>query len=75
MHVPNFDNWSELYFRNYLLEYKEVADEYGKLKLGLIDKYKHNRDGYTCAKSDFILKYTKMAKEKYGDRYNPVKQV
>ncbi|WP_017415348.1 GrpB family protein [Clostridium tunisiense] len=75
LHVRNFDNWNELYFRDYLLEHKEVADEYGKLKLGLMDKYKHNRDGYTSAKSDFILKYTKMAKEKYGDRYNPAKQV
>ena len=46
-----------------------------KLKLGLIEKYEHDRDGYTDAKSDFILKYTEKAKEKYADKYNPRKGV
>ncbi|MBL4934574.1 GrpB family protein [Clostridium sp. YIM B02515] len=73
LHVRYNDDWNELYFRDYLIEHKEVADEYGKLKLGLIGKYEHDRDGYTDAKSDFILKYTKKAKEKYGERYNPIK--
>ncbi|GMQ57246.1 GrpB family protein [Vallitalea sediminicola] len=75
LHIRYNDNWNELYFRDYLMEYKKVADEYGKLKLRLLDKYQHNRDGYTEAKSDFILKYTEMAKEKYGDKYNPSRQV
>jgi GrpB-like predicted nucleotidyltransferase (UPF0157 family) len=46
-----------------------VAEEYGKLKLSLMEKYKHHRDGYTSAKSDFIMKYTELAKKEYGDRY------
>lgn len=73
LHIRYYDNWNELYFKDYLIEHKEVADEYGKLKLGLLEKYEHNRDGYTNAKSDFISKYTKKAKEKYTDKYNPTK--
>ncbi|SFB10089.1 GrpB family protein [Clostridium frigidicarnis] len=73
LHIRYYGNWNELYFRDYLVEHKEVADKYGKLKLGLIEKYEHDRDGYTNAKSDFILKYTGKAKEKYGDRYKPIK--
>jgi GrpB-like predicted nucleotidyltransferase (UPF0157 family) len=73
LHIRYYDNWNELYFRDYLIEHKEVADEYGKLKLGLIGKYEHDRDGYTDAKTNFILKYTEKAKEEYVDKYNPKK--
>nr|WP_279233128.1 GrpB family protein [Marinisporobacter balticus] len=73
LHVRYYDNWNELYFRDYLIEHGEVANEYGKLKLSLIEKYEHDRDGYTDAKSDLILKYTEKAKEEYGDKYNPRK--
>lgn len=74
LHVRYYDDWNELYFRDYLIEHRGVADEYGKLKLGLLEKYEHNRDGYTEAKSNFILKYTEKAKEKYGNRYSPKKE-
>lgn len=70
LHVRYYDNWNELYFRDYLMEHEEVAKEYGKLKLELIEKYEHDRDRYTDAKSDFILKYTERAKEEYADKYN-----
>jgi len=73
LHVRYYGNWNELYFRDYLIEHKEVVDEYEKLKLRLIEKYEHDRDGYTDAKSDFILKYTQKAKEEYDDKYNPIK--
>lgn len=73
LHVRYYGNWNELYFRDYLIEHKEVAKEYEKLKLGLIEKYEHDRDGYTDAKSDLILKYTQKAKEEYADKYNPIK--
>ena len=63
LHVRYFDNWNELYFRDYLMEHDEVAKEYGELKLELIEKYEHDRDGYTNAKTDFILKYTEKAKK------------
>lgn len=35
LHVRYYDNWNELYFREYIMEHKEVAKEYAKLKLGL----------------------------------------
>lgn len=69
LHVRFFGDWNELYFRDYLLENKVVADEYGKLKISLQKKYEHNRDAYTDAKSDFILKYTKLAKAEFAGRY------
>ncbi|MEG1256211.1 GrpB family protein [Clostridium sp.] len=75
LHVHYYDNWNELYFRDYLMDHEEVANEYGKLKLRLIEKYEHDRDGYTAAKSDFILKYTEKAKEEYAGKYNPRKLV
>ncbi|MDS0525139.1 GrpB family protein [Clostridium sp. SHJSY1] len=72
LHVRYNDNWNELYFRDYLIEHEEVAKEYVKLKLALQKKYEHNRDAYTDAKSDFILKYTEKAKMEYGNRYTPI---
>ncbi|MBU3073069.1 GrpB family protein [Clostridium estertheticum] len=71
LHVRYYDNWNELYFRDYLIEHDEVAKAYGELKLELIEKYEHDRDGYTNAKTNFILKYTEKAKEEYVDKYNP----
>lgn len=73
LHIRYYDDWNELYFRDYLMEHKEVVEEYGKLKLGLIEKYEHDRDGYTNAKTDFILKYSEKARGEYSDKYNPKK--
>lgn len=73
LHVRYYDDWNELYFRDYLINHKETAREYEKLKLEILDKYEHDRQGYTDAKSDFISKYTKKAKEEYGSRYKPGK--
>lgn len=72
LHVRCYGDWNELYFRDYLIEHEEAAKEYGRLKLKLIKKYEHDRDGYTNAKSDFVLKYTKKAKEEYGGKYKKV---
>jgi GrpB-like predicted nucleotidyltransferase (UPF0157 family) len=71
LHVRYHDNWKELYFRDYLMEHRQVANEYGELKLKLQQQYRNDRDGYTHAKSDFINKYTEKAKLKYKDRYKP----
>lgn len=69
LHVRFASDWNELYFRDYLIEHKEVAEKYGQLKLQLIDKYRNNRDGYTDAKSEFISQHTEYARKKYGSRY------
>lgn len=39
--------------------------------MSLIDKYEHNRDGYTEAKTEFVNKYTKIAKSKFENKYTP----
>ncbi|TCO67891.1 GrpB family protein [Marinisporobacter balticus] len=70
-HVRFWGDWNELYFRDYLLVHKEVAKEYGKLKQGLKEQYEYNRDRYTKAKTEFIMKYTKIARKDFGNRYAP----
>lgn len=71
LHVRYSGDWNELYFRDYLIAYPDIVSEYGKLKLDLCKKNEHNRDGYTEAKSAFIIKYTVKAKSEYKGRYTP----
>ncbi|MGF7056947.1 GrpB family protein [Brassicibacter mesophilus] len=71
IHVRYSGDWRELYFRDYLLAHKDIANEYGKLKLELKKKYEHDRDGYTYAKTDFIKKYTELALEEFKNKYKP----
>jgi len=71
LHVRYLGDWNELYFRDYLQAHDEVAAEYGKLKMRLAEQYKHDRDGYTNAKSDFVLKHTNLAREQFSGRYKP----
>lgn len=52
----------EIYFRDYLNNHPDIAKEYEQLKLRLWKKYEHNRDAYTNAKTDFVKKYTNIAK-------------
>jgi len=67
LHVREAGDWAELYFRDYLIKHDEIADKYAESKKSLEKKYKHNRDAYTEAKSDFIKKLTKEAKKEFGD--------
>lgn len=62
LHIRLKDDIDEVYFRNYMNEHPDIAKEYEKLKLRLWKKYEHNRDAYTEAKTDFITKYTRLAK-------------
>ena len=73
LHVRYFGDWNELYFRDYLAENKIIADEYGVLKKRLQKEFEHDRDGYTNAKSDFIIRYSKIAKRLYSNRYSDVR--
>ena len=69
LHVRYFGNWDELYFRDYLIKYPVIADEYGKLKLRLLKDFENNRDGYTDGKTEFVLKYSQMAKQEFQNKY------
>lgn len=69
LHLRYAGDNDELYFRDYLNEHIEVAKDYEKIKLKLWNKYEYNRNGYTNAKTNFIIKYTNDAKLQYGNRY------
>jgi GrpB-like predicted nucleotidyltransferase (UPF0157 family) len=61
----HFEHWDRLLFRDYLLEYPRVAEEYGALKIMFSQAYHNDRVGYTRAKTDFIVRVTEIAKERY----------
>jgi GrpB-like predicted nucleotidyltransferase (UPF0157 family) len=63
LHLRNFGDHDELYFRDYLNDHHDVAKEYENLKLSLWKQYEYNRDGYTQMKTNFVRKYTQIAKE------------
>ena len=63
LHLRREGDNDELYFRDHLNQYPDTAKEYEKLKLGLWKRYEHNRDSYTDAKTDFVKKYTLIAKD------------
>ena len=69
LHVRYVGDWDELYFRDYLMAHPDVAAEYAELKLRLWRAYEHDRDGYTEAKSEFVLKYSQEARREFGERY------
>ena len=69
LHLRYAGDNDELYFRDYLIEFPDIAKEYEKLKLSLWKKYEHNRDAYTNAKTEFVKRYTEQAKMIYGKRY------
>lgn len=71
LHVRYFGNWPELYFRDFLIAHPDVAGKYEHLKLKLWKQYEHDRDGYTEAKTDFVRRYSDMAKVEFNNRYLP----
>ncbi len=71
LHVRFAGDWDELYFRDYLAAHPEVAAAYGELKQRLLKPYKHDRDGYTNAKSAFIAKHSAAARNEFAGRYRP----
>ena len=70
LHMRCYGDWNELYFRDYLRVNKDVANQYRNLKINLKEQYEHDRDAYTNAKSEFILKYTDIARCEFNSRYS-----
>lgn len=68
IHLRILGDNDELYFRDYLNAYSNVAKEYERLKLSLWKKFEYDRDGYTNAKTDFIKKYTVKGKYLYENK-------
>lgn len=69
LHLRIMGDCDELYFRDYLIAHPDVAHEYERLKLRLWKKFEHDRDAYTAAKSDFVRRYSELAKRIYARRY------
>lgn len=68
IHIRYGGDWDELYFKDYLLNHTDIADEYGKLKLELKPLFKHDRDGYTHAKTDFVKKINSLARQELQNK-------
>lgn len=52
---PSSKHWNEkINFRNYLISHPKIAKEYQELKIKLAQKYTHDREKYTNAKSEFV---------------------
>lgn len=69
LHLRYLGDNDELYFRDYMNDNILLAKQYEELKLSLCEKFKHDRDGYTLAKTDFIVEQTDKAKKCYGNKY------
>ena len=67
LHLRDVGDHDELYFRDYLNEFPEIAREYEQLKLSLWKRFEHDRDGYTEHKTDFIRLYIQRAIAEYGE--------
>lgn len=70
LHIRLRGDTDEIYFRDYLNAHPEIAREYERLKLRLWKKYEHDRDAYTDAKSEFVKKYTELAKQNSARIFN-----
>lgn len=70
LHLRVAGDNDELYFRDFLMDHPQKAQEYEQLKRSLWHPYEHDRDGYTEAKGDLIRKYTSEAKRLYPSRYH-----
>lgn len=66
LHLRLQGDTDEIFFRDHLRAHPEIAKEYEQLKLRLWKQYEHDRDGYTEAKTEFVKKYTEIAKRADG---------
>lgn len=71
VHVRPLGDWGEPYFRDYLTDHPNAAEEYAALKSSLQPKFEHDRDGYTEAKGEFVHRITALARKAYPNRYTP----
>lgn len=62
IHVHRRGDRDEILFRDYLIAHTEAAAQYEALKLSLAPRFRHNRDGYTDAKSEFVRRIIDLAK-------------
>lgn len=68
LHIRYLGDWDELYFRDYLNAFPDIQRQYEALKQQLKERYEHDRDAYTEAKTVFIQEQTEKARVRYGKR-------
>ncbi len=54
IHIHRKEDNNEILFRDYLIAHPVAAKEYELLKQSLLPKFKHDRNGYTDAKTEFV---------------------
>ena len=78
LHMRYAGDWSELYFRDYLLDNPDVAKEYSDLKEQILNDIREGRiermpngqpNGYSNAKFKYVDELSRKAKETYKGRY------
>lgn len=69
LHIRYAGDWDEFYFRDYLQNHPETAEEYARLKLTLKKEFERDRDSYTQAKTHFIRQVTALARNEFPNRY------
>jgi len=62
LHIRYKGVQDEITFRDYLKKHPEFIKEYEELKLDLVGLYKFDRNGYTNAKTEFVCRILKEAK-------------
>ena len=73
LHVREYGDWDELYFRDYLRVHPEAVKFYAQLKKELYPSYQYDRDGYTKSKTPFIKAHSQLARQEFPGRYAPQK--
>jgi len=64
-----------IHFRDYLKSHPETVDEYFDLKKDLAQKFVDDREGYTDAKTDFVVSIEKRAAEEWEGNVLKIFQV
>lgn len=64
LHLRLCGDADEIWFKDYLCAHPDTALAYQKLKLSLWKQFEHDRDGYTTAKSEFIMRITALARNR-----------
>ncbi|MFI5397185.1 MAG: GrpB family protein [Candidatus Binatia bacterium] len=64
IHMVEHDcaHWDRLLFRDYLIAHPEIAHEYQELKIQLANRHANDREAYTEAKTEFVVRVTERAK-------------
>jgi GrpB-like predicted nucleotidyltransferase (UPF0157 family) len=73
IHMVEYDceHWDRLLFRDYLIAHPEIAHEYQELKIQLAHGHAHDREAYTEAKTEFVVRVTERAKDLQGAGHTP----